>query len=164
MRGVMQNIAHLCSRTKSRTWGKEGWKKVVVCVVADGRFKINPRTRSVLAALGVYQDGVAKNVVNGKPVVCWSAPTTVTDIDRLRTSTNTLLSVSHMRHGGCQADRSVHIGSNLKVGPGGSQYPPVQMIFCLKERNQKKVSSCTLLKSETNVPDQQPPLVLQVSG
>jgi len=42
---------------------------VVVCIVADGRLKINPRTRSVLAALGVYQDGVAKNVVNGKPVV-----------------------------------------------------------------------------------------------
>lgn len=44
--------------------------QVVVCVVADGRLKINPRTRSVLAALGVYQDGAAKNVVNGKPVVC----------------------------------------------------------------------------------------------
>ena len=43
--------------------------QVVVCVVADGRLKIDPRTRSVLAALGVYQDGVGKNVVNGKPVV-----------------------------------------------------------------------------------------------
>lgn len=30
--------------------------------------KINPRTRSVLAALGVYQDGIGTNVVNGKPV------------------------------------------------------------------------------------------------
>ena len=28
MRGIMQNIAHLCTRTKSKTWGKEGWKKV----------------------------------------------------------------------------------------------------------------------------------------
>lgn len=28
MRGVMQNIAHLCTRSKSKTWGKEGWKKV----------------------------------------------------------------------------------------------------------------------------------------
>lgn len=41
---------------------------MVVCIVADGRLKINARTRSVLAALGVYQDGVAKNVVNGRPV------------------------------------------------------------------------------------------------
>ncbi len=44
-------------------------EQVVVCIVADGRMKINPRTRSVLAALGCYQDGVGKNVVNGKPVV-----------------------------------------------------------------------------------------------
>ena len=43
--------------------------QVVVCVVADGRLKINPRTRSVVAALGVYQDGVGTNNVNGKPVV-----------------------------------------------------------------------------------------------
>lgn len=46
-----------------------GCLKVVVCVVADGRLKINPRTRSVLAALGCYQDGVGKNVVLAKPVV-----------------------------------------------------------------------------------------------
>lgn len=80
MRGVMQNVAHLCSRTKSKTWGKEGWKKVrphltradiqvVICIVSDGRQKINPRTRSVLAALGVYQDGVAQSSFLGKPVV-----------------------------------------------------------------------------------------------
>jgi hypothetical protein len=43
-------------------------------VVADGRMKINARTRSVLAALGVYQEGVGKNVVNGKPVVCLYLP------------------------------------------------------------------------------------------
>ncbi|GAA5826531.1 hypothetical protein JCM10212_003720, partial [Sporobolomyces blumeae] len=40
----------------------------VVCIVSDGRAKINSRTLSVLAAMGVYQDGVAKNVVAGKPV------------------------------------------------------------------------------------------------
>lgn len=68
MHGVMKNIAHLVTRTRSRTWGKEGWKKVVVCIVSDGRKKINQRTLSVIAALGAYQDGVAKNVVNKKPV------------------------------------------------------------------------------------------------
>ena len=68
MHGVMKNIAHLCSRDRSKTWGKEGWKKVVVCIVSDGRGKINSRTLACLAGLGVYQDGVAKNVVNGKPV------------------------------------------------------------------------------------------------
>jgi hypothetical protein len=29
-------------------WGPEGWKKVVVCVVSDGRSKINKRTLQVL--------------------------------------------------------------------------------------------------------------------
>lgn len=28
LHGVFKNIAHLCSRTKSRTWGVDGWKKV----------------------------------------------------------------------------------------------------------------------------------------
>ncbi|KNE92176.1 hypothetical protein PSTG_14412 [Puccinia striiformis f. sp. tritici PST-78] len=62
MHGVMKNVQHLCSRDRSKTWGKDGWKKVVVCIVSDGRSKINSRTLSVLAAMGVYQDGVAKNV------------------------------------------------------------------------------------------------------
>lgn len=68
MHGVMKNISHLCTRDRSRTWGPNGWQKVTVCIVSDGRSKVNPRTLSVLAAMGVYQDGVAKNVVNDKPV------------------------------------------------------------------------------------------------
>ena len=60
MHGVMKNIAHLCKRDRSKTWGKEGWKKVVVCIVSDGRQKINSRTLSVIASIGAYQDGVAK--------------------------------------------------------------------------------------------------------
>jgi chitin synthase len=64
----MKNITHLCNRPRSKTWGASGWKKVVVCIVSDGRTKINQRTLSVLAAMGIYQDGLAKNVVNGKEV------------------------------------------------------------------------------------------------
>ena len=60
MQGVMKNIAYLCHRRRSKTWGKDGWKKVVVCIVSDGRRKINPRTLCVLAMMGVYQDGIAK--------------------------------------------------------------------------------------------------------
>lgn len=68
MHGVMKNIRHLTTRDRSRTWGPDAWKKVVVCIVSDGRSKINPKTLNVLAAMGVYQDGVAKSVVNDKPV------------------------------------------------------------------------------------------------
>lgn len=60
MHGVIKNIAHLCKRDRSKIWGKEGWKKVVVCIVSDGRQKINSRTLSVIAAMGGYQEGIAK--------------------------------------------------------------------------------------------------------
>lgn len=68
MSGVIKNIEYMNSRNNSNTWGKDAWKKIVVCVISDGRAKINPRTRGVLAAMGVYQDGIAKQQVNGKDV------------------------------------------------------------------------------------------------
>jgi chitin synthase len=68
MTGVIKNIEYMNSRTNSKTWGKEAWKKIVVCVVSDGRAKINPRTRAVLAAMGVFQEGIAKSQVNKKDV------------------------------------------------------------------------------------------------
>jgi chitin synthase len=63
MLGVFKNIEFMNGRTNSKTWGKEAWKKIVVCVVSDGVGKISPRTRAVLAALGVYQEGIAKTEV-----------------------------------------------------------------------------------------------------
>jgi len=68
MMGVIDNIKYMNQRSRSKTWGKEAWKKIVVCVVSDGRAKINPRTRAVLAAMGCYQEGIAKQQVNGKDV------------------------------------------------------------------------------------------------
>lgn len=68
MNAVIKNIAHLCTRDRSKTWGPEGWKKVVVCIVSDGRNKVNKRTLQVLNLMGVYQDGIAKDTVGGKDV------------------------------------------------------------------------------------------------
>lgn len=65
---MIKNIAHLCSRGRSKTWGSEGWKKVVVCVVSDGRNKVNKRTLQVLNLMGCYQEGIAKDSVGGKDV------------------------------------------------------------------------------------------------
>jgi chitin synthase len=65
---VIKNIAHLCGRTRSKTWGSQGWQKVVVCIVSDGRSKINKRTLQVLSLMGCYQEGVAKDSVAGKDV------------------------------------------------------------------------------------------------
>ncbi|EIE87189.1 chitin synthase 1 [Rhizopus delemar RA 99-880] len=113
MNGVMKNVTHLCSRNRSSTWGPEGWKKVVVCVVSDGRTKIHPRTLSVLAAMGVYQEGMAKNVVEGKPVT------------------------AHIYEHTTQL--SIDADMNFRGDEKG--VVPVQVLFCLKEKNQKKINS-----------------------
>jgi len=44
MHGVMKNIAYLCKRNRSKIWGKDGWKKVVACIVSDGHHK-EPKRR-----------------------------------------------------------------------------------------------------------------------
>ncbi|KAJ5895392.1 Chitin synthase A [Penicillium taxi] len=113
MHGVMRNISHFCSRTKSRTWGKDGWKKIVVCIIADGRKKVHPRTLNALAALGVYQEGIAKNIVNQKEVT------------------------AHLY----EYTTQVSLDSDLKFKGAEKGIVPCQVMFCLKEHNQKKLNS-----------------------
>lgn len=113
MMGVFKNIEYMCNRPNSKTWGKDAWKKIVVCVVSDGRAKINPRTKAVLSGLGVYQEGIAKQQVNNKDVTAHIYEyTTQTHI----TLKNDIVGLVHRRQ-------------------------PVQMLFCLKEKNQKKINS-----------------------
>lgn len=114
LQGIFRNIKHLVNRTRSRTWGKESWRRIVVCVVADGRDKINPRALALLAALGVYQEGFAKNVVNDKAVVAHIYEYT------------TKVGISHI-------DKTVKLTTEKTI--------PVQMVFCLKEHNQRKINS-----------------------
>ncbi|KAF9584922.1 Chitin synthase, class 1 [Lunasporangiospora selenospora] len=113
MHGVMKNIRHLTTRDRSRTWGPDSWKKVVVCIVSDGRSKINPKTLNVLAAMGVYQDGIAKNIVNDKPVT------------------------AHIY------EYTTQVSIDPEMGRSGHDkgYVPVQILFCLKEKNAKKLNS-----------------------
>ena len=113
MHAVMKNISHFCSRSKSRTWGEHGWQKIVVCVVSDGRQKIHPRTLDALAAMGVYQDGIAKNKVNQKEVQ------------------------AHVY----EYTTQVSLDSDLKFKGAEKGIVPCQMIFCLKEKNAKKLNS-----------------------
>jgi chitin synthase len=113
MIGVFKNIEYMCKRTESKTWGKDAWKKIVVCVVSDGRAKINPRTRALLAGMGVYQEGIAKQQVNGKDVT------------------------AHIY------EYTTQVGMTIKndVVQLIPKQQPVQMLFCLKEKNQKKINS-----------------------
>jgi chitin synthase len=70
MHSVMKNIAYLCKRDRSKTWGRDSWKRVVVCVISDGRRMINSRTLSVVTAIGAYQEGIIPtHTINGRPVV-----------------------------------------------------------------------------------------------
>ncbi|XMA10606.1 hypothetical protein WAI453_003397 [Rhynchosporium graminicola] len=113
MHAIMKNVAHFCGRSKSRTWGEHGWQKIVVCIIADGRQKVNARTLDALAAMGVYQAGIAKNLVNQKEVQ------------------------AHVY----EYTTQVSLDSDLKFKGAEKGIVPVQMIFCMKEKNAKKLNS-----------------------
>ncbi|PPJ51224.1 hypothetical protein CBER1_08062 [Cercospora berteroae] len=113
MHGVMRNLAHFCSRVKSRTWGKDGWQKIVVCIISDGRAKVHPRTLDALAAMGCYQSGIAKNLVNQREVT------------------------AHVY----EYTTQVSLDSDLKFKGAEKGIVPCQVIFCLKEKNAKKLNS-----------------------
>ncbi|KAF7315388.1 Chitin synthase [Mycena indigotica] len=114
LHGVMKNISHLCTRKSSQTWGPEAWKKVVVCIVADGRRKINPRVLDCLTLLGVYQPGGPMlNSINRKEVT------------------------AHV----FEYTTSFVIDENLKFRYPDKGIVPTQIIFCMKEKNQKKINS-----------------------
>ena len=114
MIGIFKNIDFMCNRNSSKTWGKEAWKKIVVCIVSDGRAKINKRTQAVLAGLGVYQEGIGKEKVNGKDVT------------------------AHIYEYTTQVGLELE-GKQVVLKPRRAN--PVQLLFCLKEINQKKINS-----------------------
>nr|KAJ3420244.1 Chitin synthase, class 2 [Polyrhizophydium stewartii] len=90
-KSLRRNIDYLCKKTGSPVWGPDGWKKIVVCLVSDGRSKIHQKTLATLGVLGVYQEGLIKTSIND------------------------------------QEEDTTHF--------------PVQVLFCLKERNAKKINS-----------------------
>lgn len=113
MHGVMTNIAYLCSLKKHATWGPDSWKKVSVVIIADGRMKIHSRVLSVLAAMGIYQEGVGKNTVQDVPVV------------------------AHMY----EYTTQISVDPSLKFRSAERGIVPVQILLCIKEHNQKKINS-----------------------
>ncbi|KAH9031114.1 chitin synthase-domain-containing protein [Lactarius pseudohatsudake] len=113
MHGVMRSIAYLCKCDRSKTWGKDGWKKVVVCIVSDGRQRINSRTLSAIAAIGAYQEAIATNVVNGKPVS------------------------AHIY----EYTTQIAVTESNKIEGAEKGIFPVQIVVCLEEKNQKKINS-----------------------
>ncbi|KAA6411396.1 MAG: chitin synthase G [Lasallia pustulata] len=119
LHGVMQNIRDIVNLKKTTFWNKGGpaWQKIVVCLVFDGIDPCDKETLDVLATIGVYQDGIMKKDLDGKETAAHIFEYT------------TQLSVTAAQ----QLIRPVDDGPNT--------LPPVQMIFCLKQKNSKKINS-----------------------
>lgn len=113
LKGVFDNIRNLTNR-RDPTWGDGSWKKVVVVIVNDGRLQLNLRTQKLLTALGVFQEGYAKSKVNDRNVKAHVYEyTTTVGIEKV-------------------TNERVHLNVNLT---------PVQLLFCLKEKNARKINS-----------------------
>lgn len=119
LHGVMQNIRDIVNLKKSTFWNKGGpaWQKIVVCMVFDGITKTDKDVLDVLATIGVYQDGVIKKAVGDQETVAHIFEYT------------TQLSVTP----------SQQLIRPLDDSP--QTLPPVQMIFCVKAANSKKINS-----------------------
>jgi chitin synthase len=117
MAGVFANIQYMCTLKGKHNglWDKDGWKKIVVCIVVDGRTKLDKRTQAVMTALGVYQHGVGVQEVNEKPVT------------------------AHIYEYTTKV--SIELRKGIVETKPGALDVPVQIIFCLKEKNQKKINS-----------------------
>lgn len=119
LHGVMQNIMDIVNIKKSEFWNTGGpaWQKIVVCLVFDGLDPCDKDVLDVLATVGIYQDGVMKKDVDGKETVAhifeYTTQLSVTPTQKLVRPTE---------------------GS-------ASNLPPVQMMFCLKQKNSKKINS-----------------------
>ncbi|KAJ3282861.1 Chitin synthase, class 1 [Borealophlyctis nickersoniae] len=112
MFGLAQNIKYLCEKGKYG-WDADGWQKVAVCIVSDGRSKIHPNVLKVLEVMGVYQEGLAQASVNDEPTAAHIFEYTA----------QTFVDPKHQPWGAREG------------------MPPMQTIFCLKEKNAKKINS-----------------------
>jgi chitin synthase len=121
LHGVMQNIRDIANLKKSKFWNAGGpaWQKIVVCLIFDGIDKVDKNVFDVLATIGVYQDGVLKKDVNGKETVAhifeYTSQLSVTPDHQL-----------------------IRPSSSEKES---KTLPPAQFIFCLKQKNSKKINS-----------------------
>lgn len=71
LHGVMQNVRDIVNLKKTEFWKRGGpaWQKIVVCLVFDGIDPCDKNTFDVLATIGVFQDGVMKQDVDGRETI-----------------------------------------------------------------------------------------------
>ncbi|KAF2874284.1 chitin synthase-like protein [Massariosphaeria phaeospora] len=119
LHGVMQNIRDIVNLKKSEFWNKGGpaWQKIVVALVFDGIDPCDKGTLDLLATVGIYQDGVMKK-----------------DIDGIETTAHIFEYTTQLSVTPNQQLIRPHDDSAATL-------PPVQMMFCLKQKNSKKINS-----------------------
>ncbi|KAK2466180.1 hypothetical protein APHAL10511_001822 [Amanita phalloides] len=123
LHGVMLNIRDICKTKQSKYWrrtaeeGTPGWQKIVVALIVDGLEPMDKSVLDILATVGVYQDGVMKKQVDGKDTVAHIFEYT------------TQLSV----------DATPQLV--LPQANDANNLVPVQIIFVVKAKNQKKINS-----------------------
>ncbi|ESK97608.1 chitin synthase [Moniliophthora roreri MCA 2997] len=123
LHGVMLNIRDICKTKQSKYWrrqaeeGNPGWQKITVALIVDGLEPMDKSVLDILATVGVYQDGVMKKQVDGKDTVAHIFEYT------------TQLSV----------DATPQLVLPQANDP--NNLVPVQIIFVLKAKNQKKINS-----------------------
>ncbi|KAK9488204.1 chitin synthase-domain-containing protein [Lipomyces starkeyi] len=119
LHGVMKNIRDICNLKRTKFWNNNGpaWQKIVVCLIFDGIDPCDKNVLDMLATIGVYQDGVMRKDIDGKETVAhlfeYTTQSCVTSKQQL-----------------------------VRPAEGDStNLSPVQMIFCLKQKNSKKINS-----------------------
>jgi chitin synthase len=124
LHGVMLNIRDICKTKQTKYWrrsaeeGIPGWQKITVALIVDGLEAMDKSVLDILATIGVYQDGVMKKQIDGKETVAHIFEYT------------TQLSV----------DATPQLVLP-QAGNDGNNLVPVQIIFVLKAKNQKKINS-----------------------
>lgn len=123
LHGVMLNIRDIVKSRSSKFWrhsaeeGRPGWQRIVVALIFDGIGPCDKEVLDLLATLGVFQDGLMKRQVDGKDTIAHLFEYTT----QLSVDPKPSLVQPH--------------------GNDESNLVPVQMIFCLKQKNSKKINS-----------------------
>lgn len=110
MFAIAKNIKYICKKNKY-IWDEDGWKYITVCVVSDGRKNCNKKVLMALELMGIYQTGLTQASINGQEVT------------------------SHI----FEYTTQNFLDNKNQFWTAKEGFPPMQVIFCLKEKNAKKV-------------------------
>ncbi|KZT33743.1 putativechitin synthase [Sistotremastrum suecicum HHB10207 ss-3] len=123
LHGVMLNIRDICKTKSSKYWkrsAEEGvppWHRITVALIVDGLEPMDKSVLDILATVGVYQDGVMKKQVDGKDTVAHIFEYTT----QISVDPSPQLIFPH--------------------NDDANNLVPVQIIFVVKAKNQKKINS-----------------------